>query len=44
MKIAFHKFLVISLLEQWPNCKGLGFFSIFTVAMVTKIAAKIGWK
>ena len=41
MKIAFHKLLYISLSEQYLSVIS-GIDSIFNVAMVTKMAAKIG--
>ena len=42
MKIAYHKFLLISLLEQKPKCKSLGLILFLTIAMVTNMAVKIG--
>ena len=42
MKIAFHKFLLVSLLEQLPKCKSLGLILFLPFAMVTKMATKIG--
>ena len=41
MKVALHKFLLISLLEK-TKVKRSGIDLTFTVAMVTKKAAKIG--
>ena len=41
IKVAFHLFLLISLLEQWPKCKYLILIRLFTAAMVIKMAAKI---
>ena len=40
MKIAFRQFLLIGLLEENLKCKISAFILNFTVAMVTKTAAK----
>ena len=44
LKVAFHQFHLIGLLEEWPKCKILAFISLLPVAMVTKMADKIGLK
>ena len=38
LKVAFHKFHLIGLLEEWPKCKILAFILLLLVAMVTKMA------
>ena len=44
MKVAFHQFHLIDLLEEKPKCKILAFILLLPVAMVTKMADKIGLK
>ena len=44
LKVAFHQFHLIGLLEEKPKCKILTFIFLLPVAMVTKMAAKIGLK
>ena len=44
MKVAFHLFHLIGLLEELPKCKILAFILLLPVAMVTKMADKIGLK
>ena len=44
LKVAFHKFHLIGLLEEWPKCKILAFILLLPVAMVTKMSDKIGFK
>ena len=44
MKGAFHQFHPIDLLEEWTQCKILTFILLLTVAMVTKMADKMGFK
>ena len=41
MRIAFHKFLLISLLEQQPKCKSLGLILFYNNNGKSKINAKI---
>ena len=35
LKVAFHQFHQIGLLEEWSKCKILAFILLFSVAMVT---------
>ena len=42
VKVAFHQFHHIGLLEEKPKCKILAFISLLPAAMVTKMANKIG--
>ena len=44
MKVAFHQVHLIDLLEELPKCKILAFILLLPVAMVTKMADKIGLK
>ena len=44
LKVAFHQFHPIALLEEWSKFKILAFILLFTVAMVTKMADEIGLK
>ena len=44
LKVAFHQFHLIGLLEELPKCKILAFILLVPVAMVTKMADKIGLK
>ena len=44
LKIAFHQFHPIGLLDEWSKCKILAFYFNFSFAMVTKMANKIGLK
>ena len=44
LKVAFHQFHLIGLLEEYPKCKILAFILLLPVAMVTKMAYKIGLK
>ena len=46
MKVAFHQFHLIGLLEEKPigKCKILAFILLLPVAIVTKMADKIGLK
>ena len=44
MKVAFHQFHLIGLLEEKPKCKILAFILLLPVAMVTKMTDKIGLK
>ena len=41
---SFHQFNPIGLLEEWSKCKILALIFTFSVAMVTKMADKIGLK
>ena len=41
---AFHQFYLVGLLEEKPKCKILTFILLLPVAMVTKMADKIGLK
>ena len=44
MKGAFHQFHLIGLLEENPKYKILAFIFLLPVAMVTKMANKLGLK
>ena len=44
LKVAVHQFHLIGLLEEWPKYKILAFILLLPVAMVTKMANKIGLK
>ena len=44
LKVAFHQFHPIGLLEEWSKCKILAFFFTFSVAIVTKMVDQIGLK
>ena len=44
LKVTFHQFHLIGLLEEKPKCKILAFVLLLPVAMVTKMAHKIGLK
>ena len=44
LKVVFHQLHLIGLLEDEPNCKILAFILLLPVAMVTKMADKIGLK
>ena len=41
LKVAFHQFHPIGLLEEWSKCKVLALVLLFSVAMVTKMATKL---
>ena len=40
LKVAFHQFRLVGLLEEEPKCKTLAFILLLPVAMVTKMADK----
>ena len=42
MKVTFHQFLLIGLLEDLPQVLNSGIYLTFNVALVTKMAAKMG--
>ena len=44
LKVAFHQFHLVGLLEEQPKCEILAFILLLPVAMVTKMADKIGLK
>ena len=44
LKVAFHQFHLIGLLEEKPMCKILAFILLLPVAMVIKLADRIGLK
>ena len=44
LRVAFHQFHLIDLLEEEPKCKILACILLLPVAMVTKMADKIGLK
>ena len=44
LKVAFHKFHLVGLLQEKPICKILAFILLLLVAVVTKMADKIGFK
>ena len=44
LKVAFHQYHLIGLLEECPKCKILANILLLPVAMVTKMADKIGLK
>ena len=44
LKVTFHQFYLIGLLEEKPKCKILAFTLLLPVAMVTKMADKIGFR